>query len=363
MLHHEFHALAAALLERREPYSVATVVAVHGSSSAKPGAKALVLRDARNAWGWVGGGCAERLLCEQAAEAIRQGGTRLVTVDLHDEVFGVGMPCGGTMQVFIEPVFPPTRLRLRNGLADTAAFTALATALGWEVDAARTASPDLTVDWDGDAQEQCFTLADTPGGPAQRALLQLAAAVAHRRARTGLPLRRVRQMPNAATVAPRPPAGPPELLLLGHNRITEALARLADALDWPTLVCGSAAQPADYPARAGLHRHAVSGALPAATPATAAVVATLHKDDETSLRHLLRVPVAYVGLIASEKRARLLLDWLGGETATHPALHSPAGLDLGALGPAEIALSILAEILLCRHPGQSANAFVHAVGP
>ena len=64
--------------------------------------------------------------------------------------------------------------------------------------------------------------------------------------------------------------------------------------------------------------------LRAVSPATAAVVATLHKDDVTSLRHLLRVPATYVGLIASEKRARLLLDWLGAETAAHPALHAPA---------------------------------------
>ena len=354
-MHRDFHRLAADLLARREPHAIATVVATHGSSSAKPGAKALVSRDGLNLWGWVGGGCAERHLCEQAAEAIRDGEPRLVTVDLHDEVFGVGMPCGGTMQVFIEPVFPPTRLRLRAGLADAPAFNALAVALGWEVDAAHAASADFAVDWAEGPSEQHFKLADAPGGPAERALLQLAAVVAKHRSRTGQPLRRVRQMPNADTVAPLPPTNAPELLLLGHNRITEALARLADALDWPTLVCGSAAQPADYPARTRLHRAAIAGALPAITPATAAVVATLHKDDETALRHLLRVPASYVGLIASEKRAHLLLDWLGAEAAAHPALHAPAGLDLGARGPSEIALSILAEIILCRHPGQFAK--------
>lgn len=354
-MHRDFHRLAAELLARREPYAVATVVATHGSSSAKPGAKALVRRDGSNAWGWVGGGCAERHLCEQAAEAIRAGEPRLVSVDLHDEVFGVGMPCGGTMQVFLAPVFPPPRLRLRAGLADAAWFIALAGALGWEV-AAAPAAADLTVDWAEGPGEQHFTLADAPGEPAERALLQLAALVAQRRARTGQSLRRVRQMPNATVAAPLVPTGPGELLLLGHNRITEALARLADTLGWPTLVCGSAAQAADYPARVRLHRPAVPGTLPTVTPATAAVIATLHKDDEAALRHLLRVPASYVGLIASEKRARLLLDWLGGETATHPALHAPAGLDLGARGPEEIALSILAEILRCRHPSQGAGA-------
>lgn len=89
--------------------------------------------------------------------------------------------------------------------------------------------------------------------------------------------------------------------------------------------------------------------------------ATLHKDDEAALRHLLRVPASYVGLIASEKRARLLLDWLGAETSAHPALHAPAGLDIAARGPAEIALSILAEIVLCRYPAQTENPFVHRV--
>ena len=302
-------------------------------------------------------------LCEQAAEAIRDGEPRLVTVDLHDEVFGVGMPCGGTMQVFIEPVCPPTRLRLRAGLAGTAPLPALATALGWELDTAPAVTADLELDWAGDTGAKRFTLASTPDWPpAELALLRLAAVVAHCRARTGLPLRCVRQMPNGGIQAPLPPAGPPELLLLGHNRITEAVARLADVLAWPTVVCGSAARPQDYPARVRLHLPAVPGQLPAVSPATAAVVATLHKDDEASLRHLVRVPAAYVGLIASEKRARLLLDWLGAETAAHPALHAPAGLDLGARGPEEIALSALAEICLCRHPGWRADAFVRPVG-
>ena len=255
-MHLDFHRLAAELLARREPHAIATVVATHGSSSAKPGAKALVLRDATNACGWVGGGCAERHLCEQAAEAIRAGEPLLVTVDLHDEVFGVGMPCGGTMQVFLEPVFPPTRLRLRASLDDLAPLSALAAALGWEVDSAQTSTADIEVDWAEVAGQSRFTLMHTPGEPAERALLQLAAVVAHRRARTGQPLRRVRQMPNASTTAPLPANGPPELLILGHNRITETLARLADALDWPTLVCGSAAQAADYPARTRLHRPA-----------------------------------------------------------------------------------------------------------
>lgn len=357
-MHRDFHRLAAELLARREPHAIATVVATHGSSSAKPGAKALVRRDGTNAWGWAGGGCAERHLCEQAAEAIRAGEPRLVTVDLHDEVFGVGMPCGGTMQVFLEPVFPPTRLRVRAGRAHNGEFNALATALGWELDSAPAATTDLTVDWAEDSRAQHFTLTEAPGESAERALLQLAAVVAHRRGRTGQPLRRVRQMPNAATTAPLPPAGPPELLLLGHNRITEALARLADALAWPTLVCGSGAQEADYPARTRLHQPTTHGSLPAVTPATAAVIATLHKDDEAALRHLLRVPASYVGLIASEKRAHLLLDWLGAETSVHPSLHAPAGLDLGARGPAEIALSILAEIILRRHPDWSAGTFI-----
>ena len=97
-------------IARRRPFAVATVIRVLGSASAKPGSKALIDETGRNVHGWVGGGCAESLVREEALAAMAEGATRIVEVDLDDEVLGVGMPCGGQMEVYIEPHLPPKTL-------------------------------------------------------------------------------------------------------------------------------------------------------------------------------------------------------------------------------------------------------------
>jgi xanthine dehydrogenase accessory factor len=92
------------LESRGEPFAIATVISVQGSGSAKPGSKVIVDTDGRVVLGWIGGGCAESTVCHEALESMNDGKVRVINVDLTDEVFG--MPCGGMMQVAIEPVLP-----------------------------------------------------------------------------------------------------------------------------------------------------------------------------------------------------------------------------------------------------------------
>ena len=87
------------------------------------------------------------------------------------------------------------------------------------------------------------------------------------------------------------------------------------------------------------------------------VVATQHKGDHQSMLRVVRSPCRYLALIASVKRARLVLDFLRTEGIDEEALrkvHAPAGLDLGAATPEEIALSVLSEIVMCRRDGSGA---------
>jgi xanthine dehydrogenase accessory factor len=60
--------------------------------------------------GWVGGGCAESTVCHAALECLRGGSGRIVDLDLNDEVLGTGMPCGGSMRVFVEGISPQPAL-------------------------------------------------------------------------------------------------------------------------------------------------------------------------------------------------------------------------------------------------------------
>lgn len=99
-----------------EPYAVATVVETVGSVSAKTGAKAVIDRNGQVVAGWVGGGCAESATCEQAMRCMEDAQTAVIDIDLDDEVLGAGMPCGGRMRVYVEPVLPrPTLWIMGHG--------------------------------------------------------------------------------------------------------------------------------------------------------------------------------------------------------------------------------------------------------
>jgi xanthine dehydrogenase accessory factor len=89
-----------------QPFAIATVVETEGSVSAKTASKAVIDHTGRVVAGWVGGGCAESATCTQALECLESGQTAVIDIDLNDEMLGAGMPCGGSMRVYVEPVLP-----------------------------------------------------------------------------------------------------------------------------------------------------------------------------------------------------------------------------------------------------------------
>jgi xanthine dehydrogenase accessory factor len=99
-------------------------------------------------------------------------------------------------------------------------------------------------------------------------------------------------------------------------------------------------------------------------PTSYAVVVTRgHKHDIDALRALTKTPVRYVGLIGSRAKVKRIFDALREEGTTPEALkpvHAPIGLDIGAITPQEIAVSILAELIAVKH-GKIAESNVAAV--
>jgi xanthine dehydrogenase accessory factor len=119
----ELYIKAAELASQGESFAIATVVRVEGSSSARRGSKAIIAASGQLLAGWVGGGCAESAVRSEALKSLETETPRLITVDMTDEQLGVGMPCGGTMDIFIEPVLPkPDLLIVGHGrIAETLA--------------------------------------------------------------------------------------------------------------------------------------------------------------------------------------------------------------------------------------------------
>lgn len=121
------------LQKARRPYALATVVEIVGSSSAKPSAKALIDQDGQLLAGWIGGGCAQSMVAETALTCLDSGEPRVIEVDLNDEIFGAGMPCGGHMRVYVEPVIPKPQLWLMGHGRIVETLCDFADSLGFEV--------------------------------------------------------------------------------------------------------------------------------------------------------------------------------------------------------------------------------------
>jgi len=127
----------------------------------------------------------------------------------------------------------------------------------------------------------------------------------------------------------------PRLVLVGHGPVVETLAALGRAVEFDVAVISAADAVA-------------SGVF---TPRTSVVVATHGDFDEDALAGALASEAGYVSLVASRKRATAVVDTLrrrGLSPDRIGRLKAPAGLDIGAVTPAEIAVSILAEIVQAR---------------
>jgi xanthine dehydrogenase accessory factor len=252
----DLYSKAAELAAQRRPFAIATVVRVEGSSSARRGSKALIDAHGRILMGWVGGGCAESAVRGEALRCIRSEKPELITLDMQDEVLGVGMPCGGMMDVYIEPVLPQ-----------------------------------------------------------------------------------------------------PELVIAGHGRIAETLARLGQLMNFSVTVHDPQADRESFPAADRIISQDFDVAQVTFGPATYVVIATLHKNDHLWLQRALEGEAAYVALVASRHRSRLVLDYLLAEGIAQEKIErvwAPAGIDLGAAAPEEIALSIMSQIVALRRGGSVA---------
>jgi len=251
----EFHAQAAELSAQGKAFAVATVVRVEGSSSARRGSKAIIDAQGNLVLGWVGGGCAESAVRNEALRCLKLGQPLIIDLDMTDEILGVGMPCGGKMEVYIEPILPN-----------------------------------------------------------------------------------------------------PDLLIAGHGRIAETLAAFADQLDFRVIVSDPGAERSAFPHAERVIAEDFDLSQTPIGRNTYVVIATQHKNDHLWLRKALEVEAAYVALIASRHRAKLVLDYLAAEGVSDEKIariFSPAGLDLGAVTPEEIALSIMSQIVALRRGGSA----------
>jgi len=173
------------------------------------------------------------------------------------------------------------------------------------------------------------------------------------------------QSEGALEVHVEPVLPQPQLVVIGRSPAVGTLAAMAGALGWRTVVVDEGGVPEDYPE---VGRVLTTLDLDAAriTERSFVVVATQGHYDEDALERALATPAAYIGLVASRKRAESVLGYLrdrgvpDGELAR---VRAPAGLDLGKVAHEEIAVAILAELVRERAAGALAGVMPPAEVP
>ncbi len=144
------------------------------------------------------------------------------------------------------------------------------------------------------------------------------------------------------------------LVVLGASPVAQAIVALAQTLGYRVIVAAAAADHAKIPGAATyIDGFALDDLKPGADDSV--IVATQGKGDRDALRVALRSGAGYAGMVCSRKKLDALRTRLLEEATdlapAFAALHAPAGLDIGAEGPEEIALSIFAEIVAHRRLG------------
>ncbi len=236
--------------------AVATIVNVRGSIPAFKTAKMLV-RDDGSIVGTIGGGCVEADVWQAAREVMESERPKTLTFDLNnDPKYDTGLVCGGTLEVFVEPVLPPAELYIFGAGHVAAALYRVARIAGFDV-----------------------TVVDDREAYANR------------------------------------------------ERFPEAQQVIAEDFE-----------------------KAMAELKP--TESSYIVVVTRgHRDDMRVLRWAVQTPARYVGMIGSKRKTITIFKELQQEgipASLFERVHAPVGLDIGAITPEEIAVSITAELIARR---------------
>jgi xanthine dehydrogenase accessory factor len=296
-------------LDRGHRVTLGTVVRTWGSAPRPPGSL-MVIRDDGQVAGSLSGGCIEDDLIARVARG--ELATRLPQVTTYgasaDEAQRFGLPCGGTVQVVLEPL--SSQSRLRELLAAIEAHRRVARRIDMT-----TGLVQLDDALEGDTLRFDGAVLATVHGPRLR------------------------------------------LLIIGGGQLSRYLAAMAVMLDYRVTVCEPREEYHEgWQAMQGV---TLSRSMPddlvlsMNLDANSALVALTHdpKLDDLALMEALRTPAFYVGALGSRRnndarRERLLQFEVSREDARR--LRGPVGLRLGGLTPPEIAISIVAEMTALR---------------
>jgi len=254
----EIYHKVAELLEDGKRFVLASVIRAAGSTPRGTSAKMIVLEDGSSI-GTIGGGCLETYVLHESKKVFEDGVLRIIEADLGDDSWsGLGMACGGRVEIALELVEPN-----------------------------------------------------------------------------------------------------PRLIILGAGHLAKAVAKVGRLVGMRIVVIDPFAKPEDFPEAEAIIAEGYEEGV-ARIPIYAydsIVICTRHQGDEPALRAAINSKAGYIGMVGSANRVQITFRELMKQG--YPAekllkVHAPIGLDIGAETPEEIAVSIIAEVIMERRGGTGA---------
>ncbi|QDG68383.1 XdhC family protein [Pseudarthrobacter sp. NIBRBAC000502772] len=350
--------------------AVATIVAA-GGSVPRPLGTSMLVSEHGDVLGSLSGGCVEGAVVNAALAVMRDGGSRLESFGYSaEDAFAVGLSCGGELEVHIQPLgssLEAMDFAMLNSLAGRQSTTALALIRRLDAGGGAVVVQDPVRFRAMESPELARLVGDHPA-TVYAAAAQLEPLLQGGRAGLvrvappdGCSDSRDQTHPEPITlfVESRLPAA--RMLIFGANDFGAALLPAGKLLGYDVTLCD--ARPAfsnqgrflaadqvvtDWP-----HRYLAAEAAAGRVDGRTVVCVLTHdpKFDIPLLETALGLGLAYVGAMGSRRSHRQRIDALladGTPAEALERLHSPIGLDLGAVTPAEVAVSITAEIIASR---------------
>ncbi|MDC3057836.1 XdhC family protein [Litorivicinus sp.] len=310
--------VGAAWLDDSQPFASATVISTWGSAPREVGAFMLVDGDGQFL-GSVSGGCVENAVVESALASMRTGEPRLVEFGVSDDdVLSIGLACGGQIQVLIEPSVGSERHWI--GYAYRALHDRNVSTLMRELDVTNLDQPVVGTEW----------LRASHADFGRRTELDIDHSVF---LQTFRPQRRA--------------------IIIGGVHIAQALVTGLQSLEFDVLVVDPRevwANAERFPTCTIINQWPDDALTDIGIDSETAIIALTHdpKFDDPALLLALNSSAFYVGALGGTKSAdsrRLRLLENGLTDLEIDRLQSPVGLPIGAKGPSEITVSILAELI------------------
>jgi len=350
---------AAKLLNQNQPFVLATVVRTKGSTPQKAGAKMLIREDGSSV-GTLGGGCVEGDIWYIATEMLRKKEPpQYRSYTLNEELAAKdGLICGGTMYFWIEsayssqeflPYFQPILDAIEGGQP-----VSLATV----VKSASSPKESATGEMPSGTKLLIYEDGAATGSFQNKEIEKSVIKSGQRLAAFGE--NEYLQTLDGTEIFLEGYTTPPALIILGGGHVGKAISSLAATLGYQIIIIDDRedfANPQRFPEAAKtIVAEFDKGLAELSVNANSYIVIATrgHRYDDIALEGAIRTPARYIGLLGSKRKSLLIFKRLS-ESGIAPErireIRAPVGLNIGALTPEELAVSIMGEIIALRRGG------------